>query len=201
MNEFPTIERSLMIYSAAVKTLESLGYAYKGGEFWVPPVAQTPVEEKKPLSYVIIRKGAELKGIEFMNVSMVFDVPELPQLQDKDKNMIAAFAVTAQRMEDVQIRECSRSTTEQLRTLLRILARGKHVRMEELKPEDTQISIYSSRPISGFGYDLAKGVQVTHVPSGLMYRTDAYRSQHANRHHALRELRIMVHNWRTGKTV
>ena len=57
-----------------------------------------------------------------------------------------------------------------------------------IKPEDIKVNSWSSKKRSSWDMHMANGVQLIHLPTGIVIETEEKRSQHANRALALKIL-------------
>ena len=51
----------------------------------------------------------------------------------------------------------------------------------KINPEDIKISTWSSSPKSNWINNMEKGIQITHLPSGIVVTCESHRNQHKNR--------------------
>lgn len=59
----------------------------------------------------------------------------------------------------------------------------------EICPEDLTISLWSSEPRTGIQAGMPKGVQIIHLPSGIVVQYDKERNMYKNKDTALQKLK------------
>lgn len=59
----------------------------------------------------------------------------------------------------------------------------------KVKPEDIIVNLWSSEPYTGMLAGMPKGVQIVHLPTGIVIQCDQERNMYKNRERALQALR------------
>ncbi len=77
------------------------------------------------LPYIKIHKGAVLCGVDLMGLNIVFDVDELPNTGNNDKDTADAFEEVGAQVYRVSVIDCARATTTMLADVVTQVAVSK----------------------------------------------------------------------------